>query len=80
MPLADELKDSLKSEVADLKNLGGSWGGAITAALFLQEFVGKRPWIHVDIAGPAFLEKPYLFHPQGGTGFGVLTLLEIFSS
>jgi leucyl aminopeptidase len=77
MPLAEELRESLKSDVADVKNIGGSWGGAITAALFLREFVKKVPWVHVDIAGPAFLDKPHKFHPKGGTGFGVLTLLEM---
>lgn len=79
MPLADELRESIKSDVADVRNIGGSWGGAITAALFLKEFVKKVPWVHVDIAGPAFLDKPYQYHPKGGTGFGVLTLLELFS-
>ena len=77
MPLAEELREGLKSEVADLRNVGDSWGGAITAALFLEEFVGKTPWLHVDIAGPSFLEKPHGVHPKGGTGYGVLTLLEL---
>ena len=79
LPLGRELKDSLKSSVADLKNVGGSWGGAITAALFLEEFVEKVPWIHVDIAGPAYLDKPYLSYPKGGTGFGIFTLLELLA-
>lgn len=78
LPLAGELRDGLNSRVADLKNIGGTWGGSITAALFLREFVGKTPWLHLDIAGPAFLEKPRAFSPKGGTGFGVLTLLELF--
>jgi leucyl aminopeptidase len=77
LPLAKELSDGLKSPVADLKNVGGSWGGSITAALFLKEFVGSTAWIHVDIAGPAFLEKAHGFHPKGGTGYGVLTLMEL---
>lgn len=77
LPLARELADGLKSQVADLKNVGGSWGGSITAALFLKEFVGSTAWIHLDIAGPAFLEKPHGFHPKGGTGYGVLTLAEL---
>ena len=80
LPLAPEAKESLKSEIADLKNLGDSWGGAITAAIFLQEFVDKIPWIHVDLAGPAFLEKSHRFYPAGGTGFGVTTLLELLSA
>ena len=80
MPLAGELKESLKSSIADLKNIGGPWGGAITAALFLQEFVGDRPWMHLDIAGPAYLEKPRSASPKGGTGFGVPTLVEMLRS
>lgn len=77
LPLAQELKEGLKSDVADLRNIGNSWGGAITAALFLAEFVGKVPWIHVDIAGPSYLEKPHAFYPKGGTGFGIATLVEL---
>lgn len=77
LPLAGELREGLNSRVADLKNIGGSWGGSISAALFLREFVGKTPWLHLDIAGPAFLEKPRAFSPKGGTGFGVLTVLEL---
>jgi leucyl aminopeptidase len=77
LPLNKRLRSELDSNVADLANLGSRWGGAITAALFLQEFVGDFPWIHVDIAGPAFQEKVSGFHPKGGTGYGVLTMLEL---
>ncbi|MBI2894237.1 MAG: leucyl aminopeptidase [Deltaproteobacteria bacterium] len=80
MPLSEELREGLKSEVADIKNIGDQFGGAISAALFLREFVGDRPWIHVDIAGPAFAEKAFGLYPKGATGFGVLTLLEFLSS
>ena len=53
-----EYGEQIKSEVADIKNVGdGRWGGAITAAKFLEEFVAGKPWVHLDIAGPAFLEK-----------------------
>jgi leucyl aminopeptidase len=78
MPLTPEYKELLKSPIADLKNIsGGRYGGAITAALFLQEFVGEGiPWAHLDIAGPAFAEKDSAGTPKGGTGFGVRTLLE----
>ena len=64
--------------MADIKNTGdGRWGGAITAAKFLEEFVNGKPWVHLDIAGPAFLDsaKPWL--DAGGSGFGVRTLVEI---
>ena len=65
MPLEKEYNDSLKSKIADLKNLGGRYGGAITAALFLQNFVGKKtPYAHIDIAGPVWSDK------EGATGFG----------
>ena len=73
MPLNRELRKSLKSSVADIKHIGGPYGGSITAALFLKEFVGKSNWMHLDIAGPAFLDSPHGRHPKGGTGFGVAT-------
>lgn len=76
LPLDEDLKDELKSSIADLKHTGSRLGGAITAALFLREFVGDTPWAHLDIAGPAFLEKPTAAMPKGGTGFGVLTALQ----
>lgn len=80
LPLVKEYREEIKSSVADLKNVGGSYGGAITAALFLQEFVGSIPWVHLDIAGPAFAEKELVTCPKGGTGFGVLTLLRFLST
>jgi leucyl aminopeptidase len=76
LPLDEDLKEELKSSIADLKHTGSRLGGAITAALFLREFVGDCKWAHLDIAGPAFLEKPQGLMPKGGTGFGVLTALE----
>ena len=72
MPLVKEYKDDIKSSIADIKNIGGGYGGAITAALFLEEFVSDVPWAHLDIAGPAFSERA----PRGGTGFGVRTLVQ----
>ncbi len=88
LPLDDELlREEIKSDVADISNLGKSrYGGAITAAMFLQEFVGEKdgkpiPWIHVDVAGPAWAKKPYKWNPQsGGTGFGVRTAVEFVLS
>lgn len=75
MPLNDELRDSLRSDIADLKHMGDKYGGSITAALFLREFVGKAKWMHLDIAGPAFLERPHGSSPKGGTGFGIATAI-----
>ncbi|MFH1130556.1 MAG: leucyl aminopeptidase [Pseudomonadota bacterium] len=80
LPLPMRLKEQLKSPIADLKNSGDRWGGALTAGLFLQEFVEQVPWIHVDIAGPAFAEKAYGHISKGGTGFGVATLLEYLTT
>jgi leucyl aminopeptidase len=76
MPLDEELRDQLKSPIADLKHTGSRYGGSITAALFLREFVGKTRWLHLDIAGPAFLSEARGLHPKGATGFGVLTAIE----
>ncbi len=80
LPLVKEYREELRSSVADLKNIGGSYGGAIMAALVLQEFVGDIPWAHLDIAGPAFLDKEGLTCPRGATGFGVRTLLRFLST
>lgn len=75
MPLDQRLRKQLKSPIADMKNVGKRWGGAITAALFLEEFVGDCTWTHLDIAGAAFAEKTGDHRLKGGTGFGVATLL-----
>lgn len=77
MPLIKEYQPLIKSKVADIKNIGGGHGaGSITAALFLKEFVGETPWVHLDIAGPAWAEKEtFPSVPLGATGFGVRTLL-----
>jgi leucyl aminopeptidase len=77
MPLFDDYKDQLKSEIADFMNTGGRPAGSITAALFLKEFTGGRPWAHIDIAGTAWAEeaKPYL--PKGPSGVAVRTLAEL---
>ncbi|HTF58083.1 MAG TPA: leucyl aminopeptidase [Planctomycetota bacterium] len=76
LPLVEEYWDMIKSDVADMKNSGGRWGGSITAALFLKEFVGEGiPWAHIDIAGPALTESSQPYKPAGGTGVGVRTIL-----
>ncbi|NTU58225.1 MAG: leucyl aminopeptidase [Chlorobiaceae bacterium] len=77
MPLWNEYDELIKSDVADLSNTGGRWGGAITAAKFLEKFIdGHKSWAHVDIAGPAFLAKGGGKTP-GGTGFGVRLLVDL---
>ncbi len=73
LPLDSELRSTLKSSIADLKHIGGRYGGSITAALFLKEFVGEAIWMHLDIAGPAFVDRAHGRLPKGGTGFGVAT-------
>jgi leucyl aminopeptidase len=75
LPLVEDYKKMLKSDVADLKNTTKRHGGAITAGLFLQEFVDKTPWVHMDIAGPAFYETEADLIPKGGSGIPVKTLL-----
>jgi leucyl aminopeptidase len=77
LPLPREYRKQLESEVADMKNIGGSYGGALTAGLFLQEFVDGAPWVHLDIAGPARANADDGYLTKGGTGFGVRTLVEL---
>ncbi len=78
LPLPADYKKQLESPVADLKNIGGAYGGSLTAGLFLKEFVGEAiPWAHLDIAGPAFFEAEDHDQPRGGTGFGVRLLVEL---
>ena len=72
----EELRSELDSDVADVKHTGSRMGGAITAAMFLENFVGDIPWAHIDIAGPTYLEKGSGFAPKGGTGFGVSTIVD----
>ena len=82
MPLWEEYRQFLKSDLADIKNVGSRWGGAILAATFLKTFVGDVPWIHVDIAGVDFkdkdidTEKDYFYWTKGATGFGARLLLQ----
>jgi leucyl aminopeptidase len=76
LPLPPKLRDQLKSEIADMRNTGERWGGALTAGLFLKEFVGETPWVHVDIAGPASADKDSGYISKGGVGFAVSTMVE----
>jgi leucyl aminopeptidase len=80
MPLDEELRELLKSDIADMKHVGEQYGGSITAALFLREFIGKSKWMHLDIAGPAFLDRPHGTSPKGGTGFGIATAVRFLES
>jgi leucyl aminopeptidase len=77
MPMPEEYKEQNKSEIADVKNAGNRYGGAITAALFLAEFVDKTPWVHIDIAGPRLSNKESGYIVKGATGVGVRTLVEL---
>jgi leucyl aminopeptidase len=78
LPLPEDYKELLKNDFADLNNVSsGRWGGAITAALFLSEFVGDTRWAHIDIAGPAWAKKASEYCGAGGTGFGVRLLCDV---
>ncbi|WP_406699612.1 leucyl aminopeptidase [Singulisphaera sp. Ch08] len=77
LPLDDDFRDAIKSQVADLKNVGGKWGGACTAAKFLEQFVGQTPWVHLDIAGPSWADSDSATRDAGGTGCFVRTLVAL---
>jgi leucyl aminopeptidase len=78
LPMFPEYGEQIRSEVADIKNVGeGRWGGAITAGKFLEEFVAGKPWVHIDIAGPAFYEGSKNWQDAGGSGAFVRTLVEV---
>jgi len=76
LPMFEEYEGQIKSSVADVKNTGGRWAGAITAALFLKRFVGAYRWAHLDIAGTAMLEEATEYAPTGASGVGVRLLIE----
>ena len=80
LPLNPLLREHLKSDIADTKNTGERFGGAITAALFLSEFIGDVPWCHLDIAGPIWSKKDSGPHSKGGTGVMVATLIELLTA
>jgi leucyl aminopeptidase len=75
LPLWEDYKEFIKSDVADIKNTGGRMGGVATSAVFLQEFT-DYPWAHLDIAGVTYSEKAKPYSPAGATGFGVRLLTE----
>jgi leucyl aminopeptidase len=77
LPLYPEYREQVKSDVADLRNTGGRPAGAITGAIFLQEFAGNRPWAHLDIAGTAWREEEAPYAAKGATGVGVHTLYNL---
>ncbi|MEE8497302.1 MAG: leucyl aminopeptidase [Acidimicrobiia bacterium] len=77
LPLPEDYRKQIDSDVADMKNTGERYGGAITAALLLQEFAGDGPWAHLDIAGPARAPETDGYAVKGGTGFGVRTIVEL---
>ena len=77
LPMFELYDEKVKSKVADIKNVGeGRWGGAITAAKFLENFVADVPWLHIDIAGPAFADSPKPHRDAGATGALVRTLIQ----
>jgi leucyl aminopeptidase len=77
MPMYEQYKEQNKSDVADIKNVGGRYGGAITAAQFLAEFVGDTPWVHLDIAGTDLSDKERNYLVKGATGVPVRTLVNL---
>jgi len=80
LPMFEEYEKQIRSHVADVKNIGGRWAGAITAGLFLKKFIGKHPWVHLDIAGTAILEDSLPYAPRGGSGIGVRLLVEFLTA
>jgi leucyl aminopeptidase len=77
MPLYEEYREQIRSEIADMVNTGGRAAGACTAAVFLKEFAGDRPWAHLDIAGTAWADEAKPWQVKGPTGFAVRTLAEL---
>ena len=77
LPLFDEYKDQIRSDIADIMNTGGRAAGSITAAMFLKEFAGSGPWAHLDIAGTAWAEDSKPWQPKGATGAIIRTLIEV---
>ena len=82
LPLYEEFHEQIKSNVADIKNIGGRPGGAITAAAFLSNFVDDVPWVHLDIAGTAWTQEGTFersYNPKGATGFGIRTIVKMIT-
>lgn len=80
LPLYDEYEKLIKSDVADVKNVGGRWAGAITAGWFLKKFIGNYKWVHLDIAGTVIIEENQDYTPRGGSGAGVRLLVEFLKN
>ncbi|MBI4535831.1 MAG: leucyl aminopeptidase, partial [Ignavibacteriae bacterium] len=80
LPLFEEYEKLVKSDVADVKNVGGRWAGAITAAMFLKKFIGDYKWVHLDIAGTAIMDESLDYIPKGGSGVGVRLLIDFLSN
>jgi leucyl aminopeptidase len=80
LPLDDEYKEQIRSSIADIMNTGGRWGGAITAAMFLKEFAEETPWIHLDIAGTAWMEDQKPWIAKGPSGIALRSLIEFVKS
>jgi len=80
LPVEEDYRDMIKSSIADMVNSGGRWGGAVTAAMFLKEFVGDTPWIHLDIAGVAWMEEAKPWIAKGPSGIPVRSLVEFVRS
>jgi leucyl aminopeptidase len=78
MPMDDEYREMIKGTIADIQNISsGKGGGAITGAMFIREFVGDVPWVHLDIAGTAWLDDAKPWMAKGATGVGVRTLVDL---
>jgi len=76
LPLDEEYKEQIRSSIADIMNSGGRWGGAVTAAMFLKEFAEETPWIHLDIAGTAWMDDNKAWMAKGPSGVAVRSLVE----
>ena len=76
LPMFEEYGDTLKSDIADTKNTGGRMGGASAAGIFLSKFIKKTPWVHLDIAGTAFVEKATSEGIKNATGVGIRSLIK----
>ncbi len=79
LPFYESIREKLNSDIADIKNIGGRWGGAIQGAMFLREFVNTKKWAHLDIAGPALRDNASAISPKGGSGFGVALLVDFLA-
>jgi leucyl aminopeptidase len=77
MPIYEEAREQIRSEIADILNSAGRPGGAVTAAAFLREFVGDLPWAHLDVAGTAWSETKENYQPKGATGVALRMLIEL---